>query len=147
MPDPGYQEVPVGAAQHIAHAYGKDIVIVLAYDWERNMLHTTTYGRQPLHKDEAAEWGRKLSNFLYQVPSAAHVYADYRATPAAEAQAKIEALEARVKELERADRAINLMRTSPNPLVVNVAERLLQTVDSMEAFTSFLKQDDPESEG
>lgn len=55
MPD--YLPVPVEAAKEIAERYSKAMVVILCWDTEHHLLHTTTYGRSALEKQNAAAVG------------------------------------------------------------------------------------------
>ena len=55
MPD--YLAVPVHVAKQIADHFAKDVVVVLSFDREHMMTHTTTYGRSALDKENAAAAG------------------------------------------------------------------------------------------
>jgi hypothetical protein len=56
--------VPVEAAVHISHTYGKSMVVILAYDPLSQLTHTTTYGRTAVEKETAARAGEVLSKVL-----------------------------------------------------------------------------------
>lgn len=52
-----YQAIPVSVAQQVAEQFDKDWVVILGYDADHNLTHTTTYGRSPTNKIEAARYG------------------------------------------------------------------------------------------
>ncbi len=52
-----YQPITVDAARKISREFSKSIVIICAWDPEHNLLHTTTYGKEPQDKINAAKGG------------------------------------------------------------------------------------------
>jgi len=52
-----YKPVPVESARQLAKDFDKDIVIVLTWDRKHNLMHTTTYGKEPADKISAANGG------------------------------------------------------------------------------------------
>ena len=59
-----YQPVPVEAAKLIARRYDKSIVVILAYDAEHRVTHTTTYGESEKDKIYAAAGGDRCAEAL-----------------------------------------------------------------------------------
>lgn len=52
-----YVPVPVAAAKEIADNFGKAVVVIIAWDREHSLIHTTTYGETDLEKKSAAMLG------------------------------------------------------------------------------------------
>jgi len=52
-----YLEVLVGAAKSISDIYKKQAVVILSWDEEHQVVHTTTYGIELVNKFRAANWG------------------------------------------------------------------------------------------
>ena len=52
-----YKSIPVETARQIARDFEKSIVIICAWDAAHMLLHTTTYGREPKDKINAANGG------------------------------------------------------------------------------------------
>lgn len=52
-----YIAVPVQAAKDVAEKYAKQMVVILCYDREHGLTHTTTYGVMPFDKENAAAAG------------------------------------------------------------------------------------------
>ncbi len=61
---PEYCEIPVHVAKSIAETFQKDQVIILAFDAEHQLTHTTTYGKTAVDKENAAAAGELLSKTL-----------------------------------------------------------------------------------
>lgn len=59
-----YKPVTVDAAKGIAEEFNKDIVIIACWDEEHKLLHTTTYGKDALHKCHAASGGEIVAKAL-----------------------------------------------------------------------------------
>jgi hypothetical protein len=59
-----YKEVPVLIAKEIADIYSKNQVVILCWDQEHELTHTTTYGKTAFDKENAAAIGRKLSEAI-----------------------------------------------------------------------------------
>ena len=59
-----YIEVPIVATKAIARTYGKDQVIIIAYDKKHNKTHVTTYGHSITDSAQAGEAGNKLKKAL-----------------------------------------------------------------------------------
>lgn len=93
-----YQPVPVAAAEALAHAHDKDIVVILCYDRQHKRSHFTTFGRAAADKAAAARLSDAIAEAASMTPT---VYEDFR-EPGQAARNK-EALDhalARVAELE-----------------------------------------------
>lgn len=83
MPD-NYKPVPVESARRISEEYAKSIVIILAWDPEHALLHTTTFGRTPQDKTWAAQGGDLANAALGGMQSLKTEFEDYRLTQAQE---------------------------------------------------------------
>jgi hypothetical protein len=106
-PNPEYRPVPVEAAKRIADEFRKVAVVILAFDAEHDLVHTTTYGATPLAKDQAAKIGDALPQMLGADVMQSKWYEDYRATEAAQYKAQIDALVAELDSMiERFKRAV-----------------------------------------
>lgn len=74
-----YKPVPVEMAVQIANNYDKSKVIIVAYDPEFNQLHTTTYGKAPEDKEDAARAGERITKMICgERSSDGRWYEDYR---------------------------------------------------------------------
>ncbi len=73
-----YKPIPVAAARAIAAQYEKDVVIVLAYDHEHGLVHTTTYGRSEDDSVKAKRVGKALCEMIGGDLSRTTVYEDFR---------------------------------------------------------------------
>jgi hypothetical protein len=56
--------IPVEVAKQIATDFNKQIVVVLAYENESGLMHTTTYGVSPFDKENAAAAGEICTKAL-----------------------------------------------------------------------------------
>ncbi len=74
-----YQPIPVSEAKDLAEKYGKDQVLIFAYDRESGRMHTTTYGKSAEDKLQAAQGGDRVAEILTDV-SQKVVYEDFRDT-------------------------------------------------------------------
>lgn len=63
-PPDGYQPVPVDAAASIARDYAKNAVVVLSFDREYGLIHTSTFGVSAEEKVMAAALGERLSAYV-----------------------------------------------------------------------------------
>jgi len=72
-----YQAIPVSEAREIAEKYGKDQVLIFAWDKESGYMHCTTYGKSSEDKMQAAQGGDRVAEFLTDV-SQKVVYEDFR---------------------------------------------------------------------
>lgn len=59
-----YKPIPVESARQLAKEFGKSIVIICAWDAEHELLHTTTYGKEPQDKINAAYGGDLVTKAL-----------------------------------------------------------------------------------
>jgi hypothetical protein len=59
-----YKPIPVSEARAIADDYGKDIVVILCWDAEHGLTHTTTYGVTAFDKENAAAAGEICAKAL-----------------------------------------------------------------------------------
>ena len=57
-----YQPVPVETAAQIAAKFRKSIVVVISWDEEHALLHTTSYGEGPIEKINAAALAEILAS-------------------------------------------------------------------------------------
>jgi hypothetical protein len=64
MADEEYQPVPVSEAQAIAEKYGKDQVLIFAWERREGRTHITTYGTTPVYKQMAAQGGDRVADIL-----------------------------------------------------------------------------------
>lgn len=72
-----YQAIPVEEAKAIADKYGKDQVLIFAFDRESGLMHTTTFGRSEADKLQAAVGGDAVASILTDV-SKKVIYEDFR---------------------------------------------------------------------
>jgi hypothetical protein len=96
-----YEPVNVSWASTISRTVRKDIVIIVSVDLDFDKTHVTTYGRHEKLKDFAAELGEKCMKAIGCDLSKGETFEDFRATPAAEAQAAIEKANEQTSELAR----------------------------------------------
>jgi hypothetical protein len=73
-----YQPVPVYAARRLAEEFGKEVVIILAWDHVHDRLHTTTYGRADKSKWLAADAGIVAARALGAQIDMKQYYEDFR---------------------------------------------------------------------
>ena len=73
-----YKPVPVSEAAAISEKYGKEMVIILAWDMENVQLHTTTFGTDQKYKDLAAAIGDGMPELMNADPSQKVVFQDFR---------------------------------------------------------------------
>lgn len=59
-----YNPVPVSAAGQISSQFAKQIVVIVSLDMVYDMLHVTTYGSTPEHKESAALLGESVHRFI-----------------------------------------------------------------------------------
>lgn len=83
--DKGYREVEVSRARTIAKDCHKDIVVILSWDKESGLIHTTTFGESPEDKINAANLGDMLAQAAGADITQATTYEDFRAMPIAKA--------------------------------------------------------------
>jgi hypothetical protein len=115
-----YKPIPVWEARALSDDYVKAIVVIVAMDRENQMLHATTFGREPADKDIAAKWGELFAQAAGADTVHSICYEDFRATPEAEYKAKVEALEERLEAVQ--DALAPLAR--PNESEAGVAQRV-----------------------
>ncbi len=75
-----YQPVPVSAAREIAETFAKDIVIINAWDRKHALLNTTTFGKTPEDKMNAAFGGELAAAALGAQLKESTTHEDYRVT-------------------------------------------------------------------
>lgn len=73
----GYIPVPVKAAQAIAEEFAKQAVVILAYDSEHELTHTTTYGTTAFFKENAAAAGELCTKAIGGDLSKTQVFEDF----------------------------------------------------------------------
>jgi hypothetical protein len=59
-----YHSIPVSVAKALAESYAKSMVVILAYDPEHRLMHTTTYGVSAFDKEQAAAVGQLASQAI-----------------------------------------------------------------------------------
>jgi len=59
-----YKRIPVEICRQLSADFDKEIVIVCAWDSEHEKLHTTTYGKEPQDKINAARGGEICAKAL-----------------------------------------------------------------------------------
>ena len=94
-----YQPVPVAIAEEISFRYAKDVVVIVCYDTEHNMFHTTTYGNSAEDKLHAADLGEVLCEAAGGVLREKVVYEDFRLN-AGRLKEENDRLRRRIAELE-----------------------------------------------
>lgn len=72
-----YKPIPVAEAKRIAETYGKDQVLIFAWDKESNLMHSTTYGVSPADKQMAADGAETVTKILCD-KSKGIVFEDFR---------------------------------------------------------------------
>lgn len=80
-----YKEVPIYVAAEIAREFGKDQVLIFAWDQANGYMHTTTYGTTPENKQMAAIGGDRVAAILCDIRQKVS-FADFRHTDQAKAQ-------------------------------------------------------------
>jgi hypothetical protein len=96
-----YLAVPVEVARQIARDFDKQIVIICAWNHEHGMLHTTTYGKDPADKINAAKGGETCAAALGMDLNQSKVNEDFRTVDAAR--------NAQLRDL--AERTIHVLRS------------------------------------
>ena len=75
----------------MAERYSKSMVVVLAYDPEQQLMHTTTYGVDPADKEQAADVGEMCTRLVCGDGfEQRRMYEDFRHVDAAERAQQIE---------------------------------------------------------
>ncbi len=62
-----YKPIPVEVARQISHEFDKSMVVILAYDPAHLLMHTVTYGVDPLDKETAALKAAQLIGHLMPI--------------------------------------------------------------------------------
>ena len=75
---PDYLEIPVSAAAAMSRLYKKQMVVILGWDLDRNLIHTTTFGETPQDKLKAAEIGDALTVLVGGAINLQTTYEDFR---------------------------------------------------------------------
>jgi len=73
-----YQPVPVELAREVGRQFGKQVIVIIAWDEDNGQIHTTTWGEAARHKEWAAELGPKLAAAAGGATQLAKHYEDYR---------------------------------------------------------------------
>ena len=118
--------VPIDEARRIANAYRKSMVVILTYDPESEMTHTTTYGVEPFDKERAAEVGEACAKLICGEGFAERtIYSDYRFIAEGERAKQIEQLR---QLLVEAASWIKLFRLGTGD---HLSERIDKTLQSL----------------
>jgi hypothetical protein len=96
-----YFPVPGVVATEISRAYCKDVVAIIAWDRNSQMIHTTTYGASSQDKVSAANLGETLAKAAGGQTDLRTTYEDFRNVEAADWAAERERLHQRIQELEQ----------------------------------------------
>lgn len=59
-----YIPVPVSEARRIGEKFKKSMAIIIAYDIEHALTHTTTWGKEPEDKEQAADVGETCTRLI-----------------------------------------------------------------------------------
>ena len=98
-------KIPAEEAARIALNFQHELVVVAGYDGKT--LEVATFGKGPMAKDMAADWGEAIPTALGFNPGERTIHEDYRATPEAVAKKRIDDLTLEVQNLrlttQRAD--------------------------------------------
>lgn len=78
-----YLSIPVEEARSLAAKYGKQIVIINAWDQAHQLLHTVTYGQTPADKLHAARAGDLCAGVLGMDLERKQTTEDFRTVDAA----------------------------------------------------------------
>jgi len=97
-----YKPIPVSEAKRLSFDYDKSIVMIIAYDGEHTMMHTTTYGTEARSKQVAASLGEIFAYVAGADPANSTHFEDYRLTRIAELE---KALNVAVQALRSYQRA------------------------------------------
>lgn len=99
----------------LCEKYEQELVVIAAYDGKT--LEVATFGVNPVGKDVAASWGEMVAKLFCEDPGElrTRVHEDYRATPAAQYKAKLDAAETALKEI--ADRVAGAVSFDGTPVV------------------------------
>lgn len=100
MPGPKYIPIPVEVAAGLGSTYGKQVVVIVAWDGTHEILHVTTWGRDALHKDWAANLGAACSMAAGADIAESRYFEDFRASDAAVQKETIERLTAEIEKLK-----------------------------------------------
>jgi hypothetical protein len=95
-----YIPVPVIAARDVSRAYGKEVVVVIAWDDWFKTFHTATYGISAADKQVAANLGDLLTHAAGASLAHRTTFDDFRTREKAEWAAEKEQLEAKIRDLE-----------------------------------------------
>ncbi len=111
-----YLQVPVSVARDIAERFSKSQVVILCYDADHEMTHTTTFGRSAFDKENAAAVGEKLAQAVGGDLGRKQVFEDFHTDCSA----------AQFKE------AVDLLQTiarrnGTTPQMIQQVERFLKT--------------------
>jgi hypothetical protein len=110
---PTYLPIPVSVATEIADKFAKSQVVILAFDPVHEVTHTTTYGKSPFDKENAAATGKIVTQAIGNDLSRAQHFEDYHKDyAAANHKALIEAVREIIKQHDDWEGA---MRESDGP--------------------------------
>lgn len=73
-----YKVPPVAEARKLAESYGKDVVVITAYDFLNNRYSSTTYGNGTKWADAAANLGNILMKAAEPMAGPKEVHEDFR---------------------------------------------------------------------
>lgn len=101
--------VTVEEAKAMADRYKKDIIVILAYNVDFDILTMTSYGT-PAQQNKAVQWGERCSEFLGGDLRSAVWHEDCRPsdTSLADIQAKLEFLTTKMQQFEQCQTAVPL---------------------------------------
>lgn len=113
---PEYLPIPSSAAEKIAHDYSKSMVVILAYDPEHALTHTTTFGVSAEDKEAAARCGELATTAMGADLVRKQVFEDFHNDPEGNVAAKYK---------EAVDLLASVVRRGPN-LSVLACRRFLE---------------------
>lgn len=126
------EHIPIGVdvARQIAERFRKSAVVILAYDPESGMLHTTTFGAHAAAKLVAAKWGDRCNQLIagagFELRTS---YEDFRdADPARQAE-RIDTLLRACRAAEHAIGSLLAVRDGiSDELLANVRDELAAAI-------------------
>ena len=96
-----YVPVPVAVAEEISFRFSKDVVVIVCWNAEHGMFHTTTFGHTAEDKLHAADLGEALCEAAGGVLREKITFEDFR-LDAAHLKEENDRLRSRIAELEAA---------------------------------------------
>jgi hypothetical protein len=124
---PAHVQIPVEIARQIAIRYAKSMVVILAYDPESQLTHTTTYGVEPIDKERAADVGERCAQLICGDGFERRTsYEDYRFTDQGKRAQQIERLIAAAKAAKHAFASVVAYREG---ITDEMLEALMATLD------------------